>query len=254
MNLRAIGVLITLTVAPEDCPFLLSIFLTVFDCYWTIALHFNGCTSYRFKTETLLASFTRMRFTRHQVTSCCVCNSTRFAHNHPDSKVHGANMGSIWRPTGPRWAPCWPHELCYPGSSWLLGNSADWSRLPWHWFNIKMLSYQYRNGVADKWNGPSLPAESTKFGIKEFWGMLNQKKKIGTYWQNPFIFGVVYDIYIFLAATKNSMNGIFCPSVRPSLRPTVCPSVRLSICHTFLTMFPSSYHHEIFRSYHQGPE
>ena len=26
-------------------------------------------------------------------------------------------------------------------------------------------------------------------------------------------------------------------------------SVRPSVCHTFLTMFPSSYHHEIFRSY-----
>ena len=32
-----------------------------------------------------------------------------------------------------------------------------------------------------------------------------------------------------------------------SVRPSVCPSVR----HTFLTMFPSSYHHEIFRSYYQ---
>ena len=31
----------------------------------------------------------------------------------------------------------------------------------------------------------------------------------------------------------------------------VCLSVRPSICHTFFTMFPSSYHHEIFRSYHQ---
>ena len=31
-------------------------------------------------------------------------------------------------------------------------------------------------------------------------------------------------------------------------------SGRLAVCHTFLTMFPSSYHHEIFRSYHQGPE
>ena len=29
----------------------------------------------------------------------------------PDSKVHGANMG----PTGPRWAPYWPHEPCYLG-------------------------------------------------------------------------------------------------------------------------------------------
>ena len=28
-------------------------------------------------------------------------------------------------------------------------------------------------------------------------------------------------------------------------------SVRPSVCHTFLTMFPSSYHHEIFGSYYQ---
>ena len=40
-------------------------------------------------------------------------------------------------------------------------------------------------------------------------------------------------------------------SVRPSVRPSVCLSVRPSVCHTFLTMFPSSYHHEIFRSYYQ---
>ena len=39
------------------------------------------------------------------------------------------------------------------------------------------------------------------------------------------------------------MNGLF--------RLSVCLSVRLSVCHTFLTMFPSSYHHEIFRSYYQ---
>ena len=34
--------------------------------------------------------------------------------------------------------------------------------------------------------------------------------------------------------------------VGPSVRLSVCPSV----CHTFLTMFSSSYHHEIFRSYY----
>ena len=39
---------------------------------------------------------------------------------------------------------------------------------------------------------------------------------------------------LFLAATKQLYEW-FCPSVR----------------HTFLTMFPSSYHHEIFRSYYQ---
>ena len=32
-------------------------------------------------------------------------------YHSPDSKVHGANMV----PTGPRWAPCWPHEPCYQG-------------------------------------------------------------------------------------------------------------------------------------------
>ena len=36
-----------------------------------------------------------------------------------------------------------------------------------------------------------------------------------------------------------------------SVRPSVCLSVCLSVRHTFLTMFPSSYHHEIFRSYYQ---
>ena len=37
-----------------------------------------------------------------------------------------------------------------------------------------------------------------------------------------------------------------------SVLPSVRPSVRLYVCHTFFTMFPSSYHHEIFRSYYHG--
>ena len=32
---------------------------------------------------------------------------------YPKNKVQGAKMG----PTGPRWAPCWPHELCYLGNA-----------------------------------------------------------------------------------------------------------------------------------------
>ena len=40
--------------------------------------------------------------------------------------------------------------------------------------------------------------------------------------------------FLFLAATKQLYEWYF-------------PSVRLSVCHTFLSMFPSSYHHEIFR-------
>ena len=49
---------------------------------------------------------------------------------------------------------------------------------------------------------------------------------------------------LFLAATKQLYEWYFL---------SVCLSVCLSVRHTFLTMFPSSYHHEIFRSYHQGP-
>ena len=40
-------------------------------------------------------------------------------------------------------------------------------------------------------------------------------------------------------------------SVCLSVCTSVRLSVRLSVCHTFLTMFPSSYHHEIFRTYYQ---
>ena len=43
----------------------------------------------------------------------------------------------------------------------------------------------------------------------------------------------------FLAATKQLYKW-YCPYVRPS------------VCHTFFTMFPSSYHHEIFRSYYHS--
>ena len=43
---------------------------------------------------------------------------------------------------------------------------------------------------------------------------------------------------LFLAATKQ-------------LYEWFSPSVRLSVCHTFLTMFLSTYHHEIFRIYYQ---
>ena len=55
-------------------------------------------------------------------------------------------------------------------------------------------------------------------------------------------------VYIF-SCDQAALQMVF------SVRPSVCLSVRLSVCpsvrHTFLTMFPSSYHHEIFRSYYQ---
>ena len=61
----------------------------------------------------------------------------------------------------------------------------------------------------------------------------------GILWVTPWI-------QEFLAATKQLYKWYF-----PSVCPSVCLSVCLSVCHTFLTMFPSSYHHEIFRNYYQ---
>ena len=37
--------------------------------------------------------------------------------NYPDSKCSWGQGGANLGPTGPRWAPCWPHELCYLGSN-----------------------------------------------------------------------------------------------------------------------------------------
>ena len=60
-------------------------------------------------------------------------------------------------------------------------------------------------------------------------------------------YGLQLAAITFLAATKQLYEW-FSPSVRLS----ACLSVCLSVRHTFLTMFPSSYHHEIFRSCHHG--
>ena len=60
--------------------------------------------------------------------------------------------------------------------------------------------------------------------------------------------GQINGALTFLAATKQLYEWYFL-----SVRPSVCLSVCLSVRHTFLTMFPSSYDHEIFRSYHHGP-
>ena len=52
--------------------------------------------------------------------------------------------------------------------------------------------------------------------------------------------GIGYDE--LLAATKQLYEwfSLF-------IHPSVHLSIYLSVCHTFLTVFPSAYHHEIFR-------
>ena len=58
---------------------------------------------------------------------------------------------------------------------------------------------------------------------------------------------LIGSLLVVFSCDQAALQMVFsvCLSVRPSVCPSVCPSVR----HTFLTMFPSSYHHEIFRSY-----
>ena len=61
-----------------------------------------------------------------------------WVNDNPDSKVHGAHLG----PTGPRWDPCWPHELCslgwLPQCQWRNsedGNHGMWSKGYWNKHN-----------------------------------------------------------------------------------------------------------------------
>ena len=77
----------------------------------------------------------------------------------------------------------------------------------------------------------------------------------------PFIFtfcfsfslvSVISAIWIFSDSSSDSRLFIFsCDQAALQMVFSVCPSVCPSVCHTFLTMFPSSYHHDIFRSYYQ---
>ena len=64
-------------------------------------------------------------------------SKTESAESYPDSKVRGANMGPIWR-----WAPCWPHELCY------LGNSINsLSKLEFHYSLVAMVAFKFSNSL-----------------------------------------------------------------------------------------------------------
>ena len=40
-------------------------------------------------------------------------------------------MGPTWGPTGPRWDPCWPHELCYQGTSCSSTVGFSLTNTPW---------------------------------------------------------------------------------------------------------------------------
>ena len=55
--------------------------------------------------------------------------------HHPDSKVHGANMGTSWVLLAPCGPHCRPHEPCYLGSHWLwLYINNAWSLMQIAWY------------------------------------------------------------------------------------------------------------------------
>ena len=58
--------------------------------------------------EVLFLIFVMKNYFSSSIADICSCRVTLPS---PDSKVHGAHLG----PTGPRRAPCWPHEPCYQG-------------------------------------------------------------------------------------------------------------------------------------------
>ena len=89
--------------------------------------------------------------------------------------------------------------------------------------------------------------------------MYRYERNFGSFYRNPTVL-IRFRFYVNGSTPTSWMIAVFScdqaalwmvQSVRPSVRPSVCLSVRPSVCHTFLTMFPSSYHHEIFRSYYQ---
>ena len=56
---------------------------------------------------------------------------------------------------------------------------------------------------------------------------------------------------MFFRSSDQSQMFFSCDQAALWMVQSVCLSVCPSVCHTFLTMFPSSHHPEIFRSYYQ---
>ena len=120
------------------------------ECFWckpSIIWHFHLESSCCWVPETSIVSSCRMSWNEHHCNPAINVVSLPVKYqiltiNHyyllhipwqqssPHSKVHGANMG----PTGPRWAPCWPHEACYLSLHWSLSWNQDLNKIVhYHW-------------------------------------------------------------------------------------------------------------------------
>ena len=80
---------------------------------------------------------------------------------------------------------------------------------------------------------------------------LTSNSKLTPFWACPNHYSP--PILVRISKFRQQMHFISCDQAALWMVFSVRLSVRLSVCHTFLTMLPSLYHHEIFRSYHHGP-
>ena len=110
---------------------------------WYIGWYSERGSPRQFRFYLLLQCIDKTSMYRFHLLACEQQWLERWAiGNIPDSKVHGAHLG----PTGPRWAPWWPHELCYLGYCWkchLCGIHIGRNRSNWlcgfHKFNYPRL-------------------------------------------------------------------------------------------------------------------
>ena len=83
-----------------------------------------------------------------------ICHNATRCSKGPWSQGWWGILGSHLGPTGPRWAPCWPHELCY------LGMSAMWliSAIEPRWGSLHLVSSRQEVlNTQGSSQGPSVP-------------------------------------------------------------------------------------------------
>ena len=114
-----------------------------------------------------------------------------------------------------------------------------WLRLCWRHFRQVTTSCYHPLNHSDRWLGLTSPTDEMLPEVEEWWQEWEALRCQTSCLQ------ILSCCFLLFSCDQAALQMVF------SVCLSVCPSVRLSVCHTFLTMFPSSYHHEIFRSYYQ---
>ena len=163
------------------------------------------------------------------------------------------------------WCTWLAHTLC-KGLIWNYKNKNCWAQ-PWLsfgilqalWWSWECIRYFFDWYRILYWNFEICTISLFNFGW--WYTLIKNKHQISLYlglkkmtnilqitFSNEFPLKKLLSVFLSVFLICLSV----CSSVRPSVRPSVCLSVCLSVPVThFSTMFPSWYHHEIFRSDYQ---